>query len=338
MATGPVLGPVALRDLPAPVRAVAVNAEGDAAVLIEPCATLACHPAAPKVLIRRHGHGFGRPVALDRPGRGYGAGVAIDPRGRVLAAWDRDQRVYARAIGIRGRRGRMEALGPEAAPSVFQVVLPGDGRAAVAWGSEAFGGAGAGPPFTATVALADAHGRFARHVLATVPFPPDQALGIPLPGVVVRLPANAPGVVAWTGRGAAGEVVRAATIRGTTLGSARTVSPPGVDTLLGDADAGPRGEAVVVTLPVAGPRDLGAAFRRSRAPRARRPSARPSRSCRPRRSSTAPSSALTPRATRCSSPGAALSRPWGGRCARRSARPDTAEAGGLLSAAGLGSG
>jgi hypothetical protein len=246
VAGGPVGGPMALRDLPSPVRAVAVNAEGDAAVLVEACATRACRPAAPVVTIRRHGHGFGRPVALDRPGVGYGAAVAIDPHGRVLAAWDRDGRVFARSIGPRGRLGRISALGPEAAPPVFQVVLPGDGRAAVAWGSERFGGAGAGPPFTATVALAGAHGRFARHVLETVAFPPQSVLGIPLPGVVVRLPAHAPGVVAWTGGGSAGQAVRAATIRGTALGSPRTLSARGVDTILGDAAAGPRGEAVVL--------------------------------------------------------------------------------------------
>jgi hypothetical protein len=240
-----------IRDLPAPVRAVAVNAEGDAAVVVEACATRACGPAAPNVMIRRHGHGFGPPIALDRKGIGYGAAVAIDPRGRVLAAWDRDRRVFARAVGPR-RRGRIESLGREAAPSVLQVVLPGDGRAAVAWGAEAFGGAGAGSPFTATIALAGAHRRFSRHVLETVPVPPAQVLGIPRPGVVVRLPAYAAGVVAWTGRDATGNVVRAATIRGTALGAARTLSRPRVDTVLADAAAGPGGEAVVLGRPVAG--------------------------------------------------------------------------------------
>jgi hypothetical protein len=48
-------------------------------------------------------------------------------------------------------------------------------------------------------------------------------------------------------------VVRAATIRGVALGATRTVSRPGVDTVLADADAGPRGEAVVLGRPVAGP-------------------------------------------------------------------------------------
>ena len=253
VAGGPVGGPMALRDLPLPVRAVAVNAEGDAAVLVEACATLACGPAAPRVMLRRHGGGFGPPVALDRPGIGYGAALAIDPHGRVLAAWDRDHRVFARAIGPRGRRGRVESLGREAAPSAFDVALPGDGRAAVAWGSERFGGAGAGSPFTATIALAGARGRFSRHVLETVPVPPAQVLEIPHPGAAVRLRAHAAGIVAWTGRDATGDVVRAATIRGTALGTARTLSRPGVDTVLADAAAGPGGEAVVLGRPVAGP-------------------------------------------------------------------------------------
>lgn len=252
IATGPMIGPLAVGAVSAPVRGVAVNGAGDAAVVIEPCASLACPRGAPEVMVRRRGRAFGRPFAIDRPGLDYNASVAIDPRGRVLVAWDRDHRVFARFIDRRGRLGRLQALGDEVAPSVFHVVLPGDGRAAVAWGSEKFGGAGAGSPFQATLALAGPHGRFARHALETVQVPVTSEIGIPYPGVVVRLPAHAPGVVAWTGGGVNGNVVRAKTIRGTTVGVTRTLSAPGVDTVLGDAAAGSGGEAVVLTLPAAG--------------------------------------------------------------------------------------
>src|SRR5262249_1681395 len=57
----------------------------------------------------------------------------------------------------------------------------------------------------------------------------------------------------WTGRDATGNVVRAATIRGAALGATRTVSRAGVDTVLADAAAGPRGEAVVLGRAVAVP-------------------------------------------------------------------------------------
>ena len=253
VATGPLAGPMTLRDVALPVRAIAVNAAGDAAVALEACATHLCHPAAPRIVLRGHGHALGHPIALDRAGFGYGVSVAIDPRGRVLAVWDRNGSVYARFVGPRGRLGRRQALGPERAPSVFQAALPGDGRAAVAWTSQVRGETGAGSPFTATISLAGPRGRFGRPiVLDTVPLPSPGSFGMPPPGLVLRLPPAAPGFVAWTGVDATGNIVRVATIRGTTLEPPQTVSAPGSNALLADAAAGPRGEAVVLMRPGAG--------------------------------------------------------------------------------------
>jgi hypothetical protein len=262
IATGPLAGPLRVRDLPAPVRAVAVNAAGDAAVLVEPCATRACKPAAPMVMVRRRGRRFGPLVALDRRGLDYGASLAIDPRGRVLAAWDRGGRVYARFVGPRGRLGRIQALGPEEAPPIFHVALSADGRAAVAWASQRRGETGAGGPFTATLALAGPRRRFGRpRVLETVPQKSVGDFGVPHQGLVVRLPAGAPGLVAWTGLEAGGYVVRAAPIVGTKVGAAQTLSEAAGDSVLADAAEGPRGEAVVLELPHQGDGGLVAVTR-----------------------------------------------------------------------------
>jgi hypothetical protein len=253
LATGPLSGPMTLRDLARPVRSIAVNAAGDAAVGIEACATRRCHPASPGVVLRRHGHRLGRPIALDRPGFGHGMAVAIDPRGRVLAVWDRNDRIYTRFVGARGHLGRRRALGREPAPPVFRAALPGDGRAALAWSAQVRGETGAGSPFTATVALAGPSGTFGHpHLLETVPLLSPGSFGLPPPGIALRLPRGAPGLIAWTGVDPTGNVVRVSTIRGTTLESPQTVSAPGSNALLADAAAGPRGEAVVLLRPGAG--------------------------------------------------------------------------------------
>jgi hypothetical protein len=252
VATGPLAGPLRTRALPSTVRGIAANAAGDIAVVIEPCATRVsgCHPAAPALLLARRGHSFGKPIRITATkGHAYGAAVAIDPRGRVLVAWDRDGSVYARFASTTGRFTPIQRLGPEHGPSAFQAVLPGDGRAAVGWTSQAVSEGDATSPFTASVSLAGSDRHFARaRVLETV-----QRTGtgryVPYRGLVVRLPAGQPGLVAWTGYSGAHYVVRAAGIAGTSVATPQTVSTPAVDTVLADAAEGPRGQAIVLILP-----------------------------------------------------------------------------------------
>jgi hypothetical protein len=248
VAAGALIAP-RLRTLPAPVRALAVNAAGDAALVIEPWAARGYRPAAPRLVLRRHGHGFGPAVALDRKGHGHDAAVAIDRRGRVLAAWDRDGRVYARFVSAHGTLGPIQPLGTVTTISALQAVLSDDGRAAVAWTSQRVSEGDALSPFTATLALAAAHRRFAPPKTLETVRVTGFGRSVPYRGLVVRLPAGRPGLAAWTGHDGQHYVVRAAPIDGTTVGAPQTVSQPATDTVLADAAEGPRGEAVVLLLP-----------------------------------------------------------------------------------------
>jgi hypothetical protein len=251
VATGPLTGPLAVHKLTAPIRGIATNAAGDVAVVTEVCATKvsSCHPAAPSLVRKRRGHAFSRPIALGPKGHAYGAAVAIDPRGRVLVAWDRNGSVYARFVSTTGKLGATQRLGADTGLSRLQAVLPGDGRAAVAWTTQNIDEGDATSPFTARIALADSTGRFGRaKLLDTVPVT-GSGRYVPYQGLAITLPARQPGLATWTGYVGGHYVVAAAPIAGATVGAATVVSDPTVDTVLADAAEGSRGEAVILVLP-----------------------------------------------------------------------------------------
>jgi hypothetical protein len=251
VATGPLTGPLAVHKVSAPVRGTATNAAGDVAVVTEACATnvSGCHAATPSLLIKRRGHSFARPIALGPKGHAYGAAVAIDRRGRVLVAWDRNGSVYARFVSATGKLGTTQRLGAEVGYSHYQAVLPGDGRAAVAWTSQSIDEGDATAPFTAKLALAGSTGRFgSAKLLDTVPVT-GSGRYVPYQGLTVTIPAGQPGLATWTGYVGGHYVVAAAPITGTTIGASSVVSDPAVDTVLADAAEGSRGEAVILILP-----------------------------------------------------------------------------------------
>lgn len=247
-ASGTLGGTWSVRRVPGIVRDVAVNAAGDAAVLVEPCAKGGCRPAAPSLYLSRRGGAFRTPLVLDRRGRGYGAALALDARGRVLAVWDRDGRIYARFVSAAGRLGPIRALGRERTTSQFTVVLADDGRAAIGAVAQRINEGYAATPFTATLWLAGPAGRFGRgRVLETVRV---TGMGryVPYGGLQLALPARAPGLVTWTGHAGGRFVVRAATLTGASAGPRQTLSDPAVHTVLADAATGPDGRAVVLML------------------------------------------------------------------------------------------
>jgi hypothetical protein len=249
VATGPIAGPLRLHPMPALVRALAGDTAGDLAALVEPCAADGCPSATPELLIAPRGRTFGRPITLDRPGRGYDAALAIDPSGRVLVAWDRDGGVYARFVSTRGRLAPVQRLGTEAGPSSFDAVLSADGRAAVGWTSQKVEAGAATSPFTATLSLAGPGRRFgSARLLTTIPV---RGAGryVPYGGLALSLPAGRPGLAAWSGYRSATYVVQAASITGTRLGTPRTISQRGVDTVLADAAEDPAGAAAILLLP-----------------------------------------------------------------------------------------
>ncbi|HEY5197754.1 MAG TPA: hypothetical protein VIJ51_12090 [Solirubrobacteraceae bacterium] len=240
-----------LHALPAEVQSIAGNAAGDLAVLIEHCATnvSGCRPSAPAVVIERPGRGFSKPITLDRKGHSFGGSLTIDAHGRVLAAWDRAGVIYARFISVAGKLSAIQRLGYDTGPSGLDVVLSGDGRAAVGWTSQSVSEGEAASDFTAQIALAGSSSHF--HTARTVDTVSVLGTGryIPYQGLVIRLPAGQPGLAAWTGYDGAHYTVQAASINATTISPPQTVSTPGTDTVLADAAEGAHGQAVILLLP-----------------------------------------------------------------------------------------
>ncbi|HEX3874459.1 MAG TPA: hypothetical protein VHW26_09965 [Solirubrobacteraceae bacterium] len=249
IATGPVRGPFAVHHLPMLVRAIAADPAGDIAGVVEQCDPSGCDPAAPQVVIARHGHAFGHLITVDRKGSDDGTSLAIDPHGRVLVAWDRNASAYARFISLAGRLSPVQRLGRVTARPSFDVVLSADGRAAVGWTSQSVDEGEADSPFTATLALDGSSGHFGRaRVLGRVPVTGEGSY-VPYAGLAIALPAGHSGLAAWTGYQGSRFVVRAASIRSGRAGTPQTVSDPTIDTVLADAAEGPHGAAVILLLP-----------------------------------------------------------------------------------------
>lgn len=252
VATGPLGGPLIVHPLTPDVLALAGDAAGDLAVLTEPCGArfAGCDATTPSVVIGRRGHALGRPIRLDpRRGRAYDAGLAMDAHGRILVAWDRGGAIYARFVSTHGKLSPIQRLASEHGPPRFDVALSNDGRAGVGWGTQTVDEGDATSPFRATLSLAGSSGRFGRaRTLGTVPV---TGVGryIPYRGLAVRLPAGQPGLAAWSGYDGAHYVVRAASITGTRVGGAQTVSPAATDTVLADAAEGGQGQAAILLLP-----------------------------------------------------------------------------------------
>jgi hypothetical protein len=250
VATGPLTGPFAVHDLPMLVTAIAADAAGDIAGVVEQhCDPGGCDPATPEVVIARHGHAFGHLIAVDRKDSATATSLAIDQRGRILVAWDRNGVAYARFVSLSGRLAPIQRLGRVAAPPTFDVVLSADGRAAVGWAAQAVDEGDAGSPFTATLALAGSNGRFGpARVLGTVPVT-GEGRYVPYAGLAIALPAGHSGLVAWTGYQRSHFVVQAASIKDGRAGRPQTVSDPTTDTVLADAAEGAHGAAVILLLP-----------------------------------------------------------------------------------------
>jgi hypothetical protein len=253
VALGPVGGPLRTHHLPGEVRAVAGNSAGDVAILSEACATRApgCHPAAPQLVLYRSGRGFAKPIALDRKGHSYSAGLAIDAAGEVLAAWDRDGRIYARFISPAGKPAPIQPLAVETGPPALVVALSGDGRAAVGWTEDVLYLGLASGSSIINLALAGHDRRFDEPDLLQASVLPAPGQDIPGPGLVLALPDGQPGLAVWSAYDGTVGVVRAASFT-PTFGLAQTVSEPGVDTALASAAESSRGEAAILLSP-AGP-------------------------------------------------------------------------------------
>ena len=128
------IGPAAR---PSVVRALDVNARGDAAALV---VAGEGRDARPYLVVSRAGRAFGRPVRLSARGRTVAATVAVNARGDALAVWERPvhgttgrRDVYARIRTAGGRLGAARNLGSAVTIPTFSAALGDRRRAVVAW-------------------------------------------------------------------------------------------------------------------------------------------------------------------------------------------------------------
>jgi hypothetical protein len=232
------LGPAGLHAARA---TMAVNAEGDAAVVFPVCRDAACTRVLVYLAVRAAGTSTFRSTRLaDGSGPLPQVAAAMNDRGDAMAVWTQASTLYARirtaggTVRPRQRVGpaiRGQHLAPAAVLSLHRAQLVGWLAQAV---SERDGSAG-----TARVAQARDGGAFTTISLGTIP-----ALGaggyVSEAGVRVGYGSQGRAVVAWTGYEGGRFLVRQAGIRGAannpsqSLTGVATLSQAGTDTVLSD--------------------------------------------------------------------------------------------------------
>jgi hypothetical protein len=232
------LGPAGLHAARA---TMAVNAQGDAAVVFPVCRDAACTRVLVYLAVRAAGTSTFRSTRLaDGSGPLPQVAAAMNDRGDAMAVWTQASTLYARirtaggTVRPRQRVGpaiRGQHLAPAAVLSLHRAQLVGWLAQAV---SEGDGSAG-----TARVAQARDGGAFTTISLGTIP-----ALGaggyVSEAGVRVGYGSQGRAVVAWTGYEGGRFLVRQAGIRGAannpsqSLTGVATLSQAGTDTVLSD--------------------------------------------------------------------------------------------------------
>jgi hypothetical protein len=235
--------------------ALAADPDRRAAVLFTRCRSRRCTTSDLYVIVRRAGHGFGRPITIARR-ENFGAGtVALGPEGRILVAWEEPRsgttgtrRILARTRSPSGRLGREQRLGT-AVPFVrLDSAYLIDGRAVVAWIGQRVSEGDAASAATISAAVAGIRrgftaGRRLERLDVT-------GTGRYIGQAGVKLaPLTSGGLLAaWTGFQDGRFVVRASELIGTRFPVARVVSDPSQDTVLADIAAGSAGRAAVLGL------------------------------------------------------------------------------------------
>jgi hypothetical protein len=217
--------------------AVAGNVRGDVAVLTGNANSVRT------LYLRRAGSTTFR-VALSIPvsrDRARGATVALGPQGDVLVVWEDNHVIYARHIGPRGTVGAKHRIG-DGVQSNLQAAIDEKGRLEVAWKTQRVteGESDA----IATIRFATAapgHGFGAQRTIESI----DSGRFVGAPGVRIVPESDGRTLVAWTGFDGTHFVVRAADFVDGHRDAPQTVSPNGVDAVLGDASARADGQATV---------------------------------------------------------------------------------------------
>jgi hypothetical protein len=221
------------------VMGLAGNARGDLAVLTGD----ASHVRT--LYVRRAGTtSFRVALRIAVGSRARGATVAVGPKGDILVVWENNHEIFARHLGSTGRPGAVHRIG-DGVQSQLQAAIDGSGRLEVAWKTQRVSeGESNTPAIVRFVTAAPGHGFGAQRTVETV-----GASGtgrfVAAPGVRLIPDANGSTLLAWTGFDGSHFVVRATDVVGGHRGTPQTLSPAGVDAVLGDAATGADGAAVV---------------------------------------------------------------------------------------------
>ena len=234
---------------------MAVNAEGDAAIVFPVCRDAACTKVLVYLAVRAAGTSTFRSTRLaDGSGPLPQVAAAINDRGDAMAVWTQASTLYARirtaggTLRPRRRVGatvRGQSLAPSAVLSRHRAAFVGWLAQAVSEGSPSTGEAWVaqsrdGTPFTATR-------------LGAIPAAGDGHY-VSEAGVRVAYGSRGRALVAWTGYASDRFVVRQGQVRGAANSPSQqligvvTVSQPGVDTVLSDFVVDLSGPAYVLML------------------------------------------------------------------------------------------
>jgi hypothetical protein len=222
------------------VMGLAGNAEGDLAVVTGD----ASHVRT--LYVRRAGTGtFRVALRIAVSNRARGATVAVGPAGDILVVWEDNHAIFARHLGRTGHAGAVHRIG-DGVQSDLQAAIDDSGRLEVAWKTQRVNeGESDSPAIVRFATAAPGHGFGPQRTIETVGA---TGTGRYVSAPAVRLLAQADGhtLLAWTGFDGSHFVVRVAAIVGGHRGTPQTLSPAGVDGVLGDAATGRGGAAVVV--------------------------------------------------------------------------------------------
>jgi hypothetical protein len=221
------------------VMGLAGNARGDLAVLTGD----ASHVRT--LYVRRAGTtSFRVALRISVGSRARGATVAVGPKGDVLVVWEDNHEIFARHLGTTGHAGAVHRIG-DGVQSQLQAAIDDSGRLEVAWKTQRVSeGESNTPAIVRFATAAPGHGFGPQRTVETV-----GASGtgrfVAAPGVRLIAEANGSTLLAWTGFDGSHFVVRATEVVKGHRGTPQTLSPAGVDAVLGGAATGANGAAVI---------------------------------------------------------------------------------------------
>jgi hypothetical protein len=169
------------------------------------------------------------------------ATVALGPKGDVLVVWEDNHVIFARHVGPAGHAGAVHRIG-DGVQSNLQAAIDDKSRLEVAWKTQRVNeGESNAPAVVRFSTAAPGHGFGPQRTIETI----NASRFVGAPGVRIVPEGNGRTLVAWTGFDGAHFVVRAADFADGHRATPQTVSPTGVDAVLGDAAARAGGQATV---------------------------------------------------------------------------------------------